>query len=526
MSNKRFILFIFLLSSIAGFSQERLFPGSLETLNIVVSDSLEKPATTTQKVNGDEIYEVREIDGVRMVDYQMSNRIDSLWLAELTNSDLYPIIQESVLEIPFETDEVAPSDYQELSTEVLKKRLKELDRKTPFDISYNPALESTIRAYLNRYKKSMERMMSLGMYYFPLFEKELVKQDVPLELKYLPIIESALNPKAKSRAGATGLWQFMYATGKMHNLQVNNYIDDRMNPEKSTAAAAEYLSELYKIFGDWNMVLASYNYGPGNVTRAIRRSGGATDYWELRKFMPRETANYVPAFLATLYIHEYAEEHGYEPYLPDVIHFETDTVQIKKPLEFEYISKMTGVDEDFLAFLNPSYKLNHIPAGTDEKFTIRLPIREAGVFVANEKSIYEEAEKLLTDKDQKRYELMQRRLSYRVKSGDYLGKIAAKHGVTVSRLKEWNRLKSNNLRIGQKLIIYPNEPKVAASRSKKTKSKSASATSKKYYTVRRGDSIWSISKKFKGVSVNQIKRWNGISGNHLKPGMRLKVSES
>lgn len=524
MTKKSLFIFTFLFVSFAGLAQEKIFPGSLESLKIIIPDSLDEIDFIQTRSNAN-AYEVKEIDGVSIIDYKISNRIDSLWLAELTNSDLFPKIQESVLDIPFETEEVSPADYQELSTETLKKRLKELNRKTPFDVSYNPDLERTIHIYLKRHKKSMERLMSLGLYYFPLFEKELDRYDVPLELKYLPIIESALNPRAKSRAGATGLWQFMYATGKMHNLDVNSYIDERMDPEKSTAAAAEYLSELYKIFGDWNMVLASYNYGPGNVSKAIRRSGGATDYWELRKFMPRETANYVPAFLATLYIYEYAEEHGYEPYLPDVIHFETDTVQIKKPLKFEYISQMTGIDKDLLTFLNPSYKLNHIPAEEGIQYSFRLPVREAGVFAANEKSFYEEFEKLAKDKEDERYELMQRRVTYKVRSGDYLGKIAASHGVSVNRLKEWNRLQSNNLRIGQNLVIYPNEPKIATS-SKKSDTKPQSNTANKYYTVRSGDSIWSISKKLKGVSVNQIKRWNGISGNHLKPGMRLKISDS
>ncbi|HLS29227.1 MAG TPA: LysM peptidoglycan-binding domain-containing protein [Flavobacteriaceae bacterium] len=523
MTKKSLFIFTFMFIGFAGIAQKKIFPGSLEYLKVIIPDSLESSDIINSTNNSNE-YELGEVDGIKLKDYHISNRIDSLWLAELTNSDLFPKIQESVLEIPFDTDEVSPSDYQELSTETLKKRLKELDRKTPFDINYNPVLESTIHAYLKRHKKSMERLISLSLYYFPLFEKELDKYDVPLELKYLPIIESALNPRARSRVGATGLWQFMYATGKMHNLEVNSYIDERMDPEKSTVAAAEYLSELYKIFGDWNLVLASYNYGPGNVSRAIRRSGGATDYWELRRFMPRETANYVPAFLATLYIHEYAEQHGYEPYLPNVIHFETDTIQIKKPLNFEYISKMTSVDEEFLAFLNPSYKLKYIPAGEEKTFAIRLPVQEAGVFAANEKYIYQEYEQLLAaEKEQERYELMQRRMSYRVKSGDYLGKIAAEYGVSVNNIKEWNRLNSNNIRIGQKLVIYPNQPKIAS--SKKTDTQSQESTSKKYYTVRKGDSIWSISKKFKGVSVNQIKRWNGISGNHLRPGMRLKISE-
>jgi len=510
------LLFIGLFISTYGIAQEHKQFDSLELFSIdFLKDSTES----------NNIIEIRNEEGFSLIDFKFSNEIDSLWLAELTNSDLFPQIQESVLEIPYNTDEISVVDFQELSTETLKERLEELNKKTPFDISYNPVLESTIRSYLKRNKKAMERLMSLSQYYFPLFEKELDKYDVPLELKYLPIIESALNPRAKSRVGATGLWQFMFATGKMHGLQVNSYVDERMDPEKSTTAAAEYLSELYKIFGDWNLVLSSYNYGPGNVSRAIRRSGGITDYWHLRNFMPRETANYVPAFLATLYVFSYAEEHGFQPYQPEVAHFETDTVQIKKDIKLKHIAEIIGVDEDLLSFLNPSFKLKHIPVSEGKFTSIRLPIRQAGIFAANEKEIYQHAEELLAKEGQPRYELLQERINYRVQSGDYLGKIANKYGVSVQLIKNWNRLSSNNIRPGQNLVIYPKEPRVASSVAANSSSKNPSSGNEKYYTVKSGDSIWSISQKFKGVTVNQIKKWNGISGNYLKPGMKLKISE-
>src|SRR5699024_5697395 len=230
--------------------------------------------------------------------------------------------------------------------------------------------------------------MSLSEFYFPLFEKELDKYDLPLELKILPVIESGLNPKAKSRVGATGLWQFMYATGKMQGLAVSSYVDERMDPVKSTEAACQYISKLYQLFGNWNLVLASYNAGPGNVARAIRRSGGETDYWKIRKYLPRETANYVPAFMAALYVFNYADEHNFKPYRPKEFLFETDTVHVKDLLKFEQIAKVTGVDQDILEFLNPEYKLDIIPFVEDKEYYLRLPIRESGVFVANEDEIY------------------------------------------------------------------------------------------------------------------------------------------
>ncbi len=518
MIKKSFSVGLFFLLSCGLFSQENIISDSL---NINLAKEIKDTVDTDF-----DFPDLESVDGKSLTDYELSQRIDSIWQAELTNSDLYPKIRESVLEIPYNTDEVSPSDYQELSTEVLKERLAALNEQTPFEITYNVELENTIRNYLKRNKKSMERLMSLSLYYFPLFEAEFDKYDIPLELKYLAIVESALNPRAKSPVGATGLWQFMFATGKMHGLTVSSYVDERMDPEKSTAAAAEYLSELYNIFGDWNLVLASYNSGPGNVSRAIRRSGGETDYWKMKGFLPRETANYVPAFIATLYLFEYAEQHGFDPYLPDVVHFETDTVKVKQHLKFEHIAEVTGVDEDLLIFLNPSYKLNRIPKVEDKTYTLRLPVKEAGVFVANEKEIYEESKELLAQENPPRYEIMQQRTNYRVQSGDYLGKIANKFKVSVTQIKKWNRLNTNNIRAGQNLVIYPREPQIASSSKSSVQNKSGNTSSQKYYTVKSGDSIWSISKKLNGVSVNQIKKWNGISGNHLKPGMQLKISES
>lgn len=272
---------------------------------------------------------IRDSSKVALEDLPKAMKIDSLWRAELTNSDLFDKMQESIMDQDYE-DVV----YDELPTDTLKARLERLNARTPFNIEYNPILESVIKSYLKRNKHSMERLMALSTYYFPLFEQELDKYDIPLEIKYLAIVESALNPRAKSRVGATGLWQFMFTTGKMHGLDVSSYVDERMDPVRSTQAAAEYMASLYKVFGDWDLVLASYNSGPGNVSKAIRRSGGATDYWQLRRYLPRETAGYVPAFLATLYLFEYADEHKFQPGNPEVVYFETDTIQVKKTSNF------------------------------------------------------------------------------------------------------------------------------------------------------------------------------------------------
>lgn len=463
---------------------------------------------------------IRDSSKVKLEDLPQAKTVDSLWKLELTNSDLYESMQKSIREQDYE-DVV----YKELPTDTLKARLAKLNARTPFNVEYNPILESVINSYLKRNKQGMERLMALSSYYFPMFEQELDKYDIPLEIKYLAIVESALNPKAKSRVGATGLWQFMFTTGKMHGLDVSSYVDERMDPERATEAAAQYLASLYKVFGDWDLVLASYNSGPGNVSKAIRRSGGSNDYWHLRRYLPRETAGYVPAFLATLYLFEYADEHNFQPKKPDVVYFETDTIQVKKLLTFDQISKVTGVEKEMLQFLNPSYKLDIIPFVENEKYSLRLPKPASGKFVSNESAIYNFAETQLAEEEKElpKYIETNDRIRYKVKRGDYLGKIAEKYGVGVSSIKSWNNMRSNNLRVGQYLTIYPRKP-VEVATSKST-SKSSKNSNTSLYTVKQGDSLWSISKKFPGVTVQNLRSWNDMNTNSLKPGMKLKVSK-
>src|SRR5690554_4990066 len=246
--------------------------------------------------------------------------------------------------------------------------------------------------------------MGLSAFYFPMFERELDAYNIPLEMKYLAIVESALNPRAKSRVGATGLWQFMYATGKQYGLEVSSYVDERSDPIKSTTTAAVYLSKLYEIFGDWDLALAAYNSGPGNVSKAIRRSGGYENYWNLREYLPRETAGYVPAFLATMYIFEYAEEHGFKKQTARIPYVATDTIKVKQQITLDQVAKLTNLDKEELEFLNPSYKLGIIPVVKNENYMLRLPLTSVGTFVNNENAIYafaqeevQEAEKPLPE---------------------------------------------------------------------------------------------------------------------------------
>ena len=457
-------------------------------------------------------------------DLEEARKIDKKWHEELYNNALYDTIYKSVTELDYK-----PIDYPELSTDTLKARLKRLNARTPFNVEYNPSLESVIKNYLKNRRTSMARLMGLSHYYFPMFEEALDKEDIPLEVKYLAIVESALKPKARSRVGATGLWQFMFATGKMYGLDVSSYVDERSDPIKSTDAAAKYLAKLYKIFGDWDLALAAYNSGPGNVSKAIRRSGGYTNYWNIRPNLPRETAGYLPAFLATMYIFEFAEEHGFKPERPAFQYIETDTVRVKQMITLDQVAEVTDVKIEELQYLNPSYKLDIIPFIKDENYTLRLPLYAVGSFVANEDKIYAFAK---TELDKREKPLPQffesnTKTRYRVRSGDYLGKIARKYGVRVSQIKQWNGLRSNNLKIGQRLTIYPRNPNVSKTVSKaKTSAKTIVNTAgKKTYKVTSGDSLWSIAQKFSGVSVQNIKDWNNISSNKLKIGMTLVVSQ-
>ena len=456
-------------------------------------------------------------------DYQPANEIDQKWIEELYSNSLFDSIYESVSELSYENVE-----YPELPTDTLKARLAALSAKTPFNIEYNPSLESVIKSYLKNRRETLERLMALSKFYFPMFEKELDKYDIPLELKYLAVVESALKPRAKSRVGATGLWQFMFATGKMYGLNVSSYVDERSDPIKSTDAASKYLAKLYEIFGDWDLALAAYNSGPGNVTKAIRRSGGYQNYWNIRPFLPRETAGYLPAFLATMYIFEYADEHGFNKIKPNFRYMETDTIRIKQMITLDQVSELLDLPIEELQFLNPSYKLDIIPYIKEENYVLRLPRHAIGKFVNNEDQIYAYV-KSEFDKREKplpQFFDSESKTIYRVRSGDYLGKIARVYGVRVSQIKQWNGLRSNNISIGQRLTIYPRNPSANVSAATtKTAPKTVDVNGKKTYKVQKGDSLWSISQKFPGVSVQNIKDWNDISGTKLTVGMTLIVSE-
>lgn len=458
-------------------------------------------------------------------DDELAARYDSLWMQELiANAPLFKEMHEEVVDL----DPDAAYNI-ELNTDTLKLRLERLNQKTPFNVAYNPSLESVIKSFLSRKRGLMERMLTTSQFYFPLFEQQLDNYDIPLEMKYLSIVESALNPRARSKVGATGLWQFMYGTGKMYKLDVTSYVDERSDPIKSTEAACKYLARLYGIFGDWDLALAAYNSGPGNVNKAIRRSGGYKNYWNIRRNLPRETAGYVPAFLATMYLFEYAEEHGLKGKKVDRPYFETDTVHVKSLITFDQISELVGISKEELKVLNPSYKLDAIPYVKGEQYALRLPVDLMGKFVANEEAIYAHVENELKSKESPLPQLVEQaqknRIRYKVRSGDYLGKIAERYGVGVSQIRNWNGLRSNNLRIGQRLTIFPRKSVQPQVKPKNTPSRTAITGNTKVHEVRSGDSLWTISRKYPGVSIENLRKWNGISGNNLKPGTKLKLCD-
>lgn len=416
---------------------------------------------------------------------------------------------------------------------VYANRIEKLNDLSPIELQYNPYVRAFIDLYADRRREQLSRMLGLAEYYFPMFEETLDRYDLPLELKYLAVVESALNPKARSRVGATGLWQFMYATGRLQGLKVSSYVDERIDPIKSTEAACQYLEKLYSIFGDWNLALAAYNSGPGNVSKAIRRSGGQKDYWAIRPYLPRETAGYVPAFIAVNYIMNHASDHLIFPTEVKPSFFNVDTVWVKEKLSFDQISSLINIDKNELEFLNPSYRHGIIPKVDDAPYALVLPNEKVGLFVSFEDSIYTLAQqdfKQEEEKPQPKYVEMDERIRHKVKRGEVLGTIAESYGVGVSSIRRWNGLRGNTIRIGQYLTIYPRKLPQKATASASTQSESSNNSSSDNFVthrVRSGETFYSIARKYPGISADNIMEWNNYKNSRsLRPGASLKIFTS
>lgn len=485
------------------------------------------------------------------VRHTATQQVDSLWMKELTNLDIYNQLTNDIQTL--NTDQSV--DF-ELPTELLKQRLAAMDAKSPFHIEYNQGLENLIKSFLKNRKKAFARLMATSEYYFPIFEEALAKKNIPLEIKYLAIVESALNPKAVSKVGATGLWQFMYNTGKQYNLRIDSYVDERSDPLKSSEAAAQYMANMYPLFQDWDLVLASYNSGPGNVTKAIRRSGGQQSFWDIKKHLPQETQGYVPAFLATMYLYEYHKEHGIKPEHATFKHFETDTIRIQKEISFKQIAELIDIPVIELQLLNPSYKMHVIPVYGDQPHYLRLPQSKIAVFTSNEDKIYAY---VAYQNNQRKKPLQWSKSAlaskskpsdssdvatinewYKIKKGDNLNTVAADYKVTVEDLKRWNGIKSNTVPLGKIVKIKTVRPSVetnpmtvasstAVAGVKSTEKGKGSpldslliATNATQYVVQKGDNLNGIARKY-NVSVDDLRSWNPTTASNLKPGMSFQV---
>ncbi|MFB9865462.1 lytic transglycosylase domain-containing protein [Rufibacter immobilis] len=478
--------------------------------------------------------------------------------------DTTKVLPDTVEFIPVETDEL------------IQDRLSCLEQEIPLE--FNKQVRGLIDYFTIRNRKYTRRVLERQPLYFPMFEKYLAKHNMPDELKYLAVVESALLPKAVSSAKAVGLWQFMDFTGRDFRLVQNHYLDERMDPEKSTEAACKFLKQLYRMFGSWEMALAAYNCGPGNVRKAIARSGGKKTFWGIYPYLPKETRAYVPSFTALIYAMNHAADHNIKP-LNLQLPIETDTLLINQSVDLKLLALQLNLPEDQLVNLNPALKLKHIPANAanvalripanarplleENRLAIldsaryRTPVRTRQPLPEIPASMLAKAEAVTPDSTSKRM--------YVVRRGDNLSTIAKKQNVTVEQLKAWNKFSGNNLLANQKLVVFKPEtrelkeatqklspePQLLASAEETTVSKhagpnaentpaenaaTATVTAKKavvqknkvekpqtIHHVQPGDTLWNISKRYNNVSVEQLKKANKLKDDELKPGMKLIV---
>ena len=467
-------------------------------------------------------------------------------------------------------DEMVKSDIPD---SVFIKRLASVP--SLIDLPYNNVVRASILWYIIRKKNVSEKILGLREYYFPIIEQTLDKYDLPLELRYLPIIESALNPIAVSRVGATGLWQFMYPTGKQYKLNITSFVDERRDPIAASEAAAKFLKDLYKIYNDWTLVIAAYNCGPRNVNKAIRRAGGSKNYWEIYDFLPKETRGYVPNFIAAAYMVKFYKKHNLTPRsmpLPRT----TDTINVNRMLHFQQVSDVLGISVDELRELNPQYKKDIIP-GIEKAYTLVLPMGFASSYIAKENEIYAKDSLYFVQNNFPKLmassggvalpsDFGSKKVYHTVRKGETISSIAKKYDIEVAALKEWNRrsLRKNKIKKGQRLTIYQTAPLLAQATSKsdakgeiakekiqksasdsikvetvKSVSISANETAKPYeeaegnlekgsvvhYTVKKNDNLWLISQKYKGVTPKAIQKENNLrSARDLKVGQKLKIT--
>lgn len=445
------------------------------TLLVVFSSSLQAQVvdddteiTVTNEKGENETFDLPEA---------MTSEIDSL--LHLYNTKTY---------LKRDADCNLPNVNKTYEPDVYKDRLRRLP--TIMEMPYNNVVQKFIDRYSNELRNAVGIMLGASNFYMPIFEQALETYNLPLELKYLPVIESGLNPKAVSRVGATGLWQFMLATAKNYGLEINSLLDERCDPIKSSYAAANYLSDLYRIFGDWNLVIAAYNCGPDKLTQAIHRAGGSKDYWKIYPYLPRETRGYVPAFIAANYIMNYYCEHNICPMITD-LPAKTDTILVSRDVHFKQIAQVLNVDEELVRSLNPQYRKD-IVIGYTKPSTLRLPVDKINSFIDQEDSVYAyNADVLLTKRSE--VEVAQEIPSYSS------GRTSAS-----SSRKSYSRSKSKR------------------SRRKSSRSSRRRRSSSKTVTVRGGDTLSEIAAR-NNTTVKKLKRLNGLKGNNIRKGKKIRV---
>ena len=494
-----------------------------------------------------ELEKVRnEMSAADSLEYEMMEDIydenEDKSAAGLNPEDYNAEVSDSLLSIWYMQQKVSETIQEEYDMDSLKfesnvpdsvyiERLKAMN--SFIDLPYNDVVRNYIILYSEKMDTKMGQILGLCSYYMPVIEEIFDEHGIPLELKAMAVIESSLNPAAVSRAGAKGMWQFMYSTAKIYGLRIDSFVDERLDPVKAAHAAAEYLKDSYNIFGDWNLAIASYNCGAGNVNRAIRRSGGKRAFWDIYPYLPRETRGYVPAFVGALYTMTYYKEHGIVPQAVEMpVH--VDTFKVNRMLHFKQVSELAGVPMEDLKNLNPQYKHEIIP-GNEREYILRIPYTYTNAFIDHEDSLYTYKasdyfnpvviKKIKDGGDGER-------IVHRVRSGEVLGKIAIRYRVTVSQIKRWNNLRSDNIRVGQRLVIYRGgkaPASASASSSGKVSQpnpphKSTVPANADYtvYTVKSGDSLYLIAKNYPGVSAQNIMDFNGISSK-IKPGMKIRI---
>jgi membrane-bound lytic murein transglycosylase D len=423
----------------------------------------------------------------------------------------------------------ASGEVPSFSDSVLASRIEKLNLTSLIELRYNKHVKSYLDVYAVKKRALASKILGMAEVYFPLFEEVLDKYNLPLELKYLAVVESALNPVANSRAGAKGLWQFMYNTGKLYGLKANSLVDDRFDPYKATDAACRHLKDLYEIYDDWALVLAAYNSGAGNVNKAIRRAGGIKDYWAIWSYLPRETRGYVPAFVAVMYLMNYPAEHNLYPAKPMALFEEIDTVVLRDVVSFEQISEYLKIAEDELRFLNPSYKAGIIPASKEKSYVLRLPNKYVPSFVEYEKEIiaFKTAKGIEKEKLLAAVKNAGEQSVHVVRSGENLGSIAKKYHCSVNSLKSWNNLRGNMIHPGQKLVVQDNIGRIHLAESKPvTPSKTIEkpVADSNIHVVSTGQTLEAIAGQY-NISAEILRKWNDLTSDSLHPGQKLFVKE-